>query len=231
MKLMTFNIQHCLNYISREIDMDNVAEVIRRFSPDLLSLNEVYGKGERPEFLPQAEMLSELTDMPYFYFAKAIDVAGPNPYGVALLSRVPIASAEVIPIPDPVERGYDGYYETRCLLKAKLQNGLTVLVTHFGLNPDEQQNAVATVVQELEEKQCILMGDFNTFPENAVLDPIRARMQDTAQRFTRPLLSYPSDKPKEKIDYIFVSSDFTVVSADIPEIVASDHRPHIACIE
>ncbi len=34
-----------------------------------------------------------------------------------------------------------------------------------------------------------------------------------------------------KIDYIFVSKDLKVESADIPEIVSSDHRPHIATIE
>jgi endonuclease/exonuclease/phosphatase (EEP) superfamily protein YafD len=31
-----------------------------------------------------------------------------------------------------------------------------------------------------------------------------------------------------KIDYIFVSKDVEVVSANIPAIVASDHRPHTA---
>ena len=34
-----------------------------------------------------------------------------------------------------------------------------------------------------------------------------------------------------KIDYIFVSPDIKIKSADIPEIIASDHRPHIAVIE
>jgi endonuclease/exonuclease/phosphatase (EEP) superfamily protein YafD len=35
-------------------------------------------------------------------------------------------------------------------------------------------------------------------------------------------------KPHRKIDYIFVSHDIEIISADIPAIVASDHRPHIA---
>jgi endonuclease/exonuclease/phosphatase family metal-dependent hydrolase len=34
-----------------------------------------------------------------------------------------------------------------------------------------------------------------------------------------------------KIDYIFVSPDVRVVSADIPATVASDHRPHVATVE
>ena len=152
-------------------------------------------------------------------------------YGNGLLSRVPVESAEMIMIPDPKPRKYDGYYETRCLLKAKLTNGLTVLVTHFGLNPDEQENAVETVLSHLPENRCVLMGDFNMRPENPILNPIRQRLYDTAQLFPAPKLSFPSDAPTMKLDYIFVSDDLRVHSADIPPIVSSDHRPHTATIE
>ena len=131
----------------------------------------------------------------------------------------------------PEPHGYDGYYEPRCVLKATLQGGITVLVAHFGLNPDEQASAVNTVLTHLTDTRCILMGDFNTQPDDAVLAPIRARMTDAADSFSQPLLSYPSDKPHCKIDYIFVSRDIRVVTADIPAAVASDHRPHTAEIE
>ena len=117
---------------------------------------------------------------------------------------------ENIPIPDPNPKKYSGYYETRCLLKAVLENGVTVLVSHFGLNRDEQENAVKTVLENLEEKKCVLMGDFNMLPENELLLPIRERMKDTADFFGYPLLSFPSDKPDRKIDYIFVSPDVEV---------------------
>ena len=48
--------------------------------------------------------------------------------------------------------------------------------------------------------------------------------------FKTELFSFPSDNPDRKIDYIFVSPDIEVVSADIPAIVAFDHRPHTAKI-
>ena len=56
-------------------------------------------------------------------------------------------------------------------------------------------------------------------------------MKDTADLFGDEKLSFPSDKPRCKIDYIFVSPDIEIVSADIPEIIASDHRPHTAVIK
>jgi endonuclease/exonuclease/phosphatase family metal-dependent hydrolase len=72
------------------------------------------------------------------------------------------------------------------------------------------------------------MGDFNVTPDNDLLKPIRERMRDTAEFFNEEKFSYPSDNPNRKIDYIFVSNDIEIVTADIPPIVASDHRPHIA---
>jgi endonuclease/exonuclease/phosphatase family metal-dependent hydrolase len=86
------------------------------------------------------------------------------------------------------------------------------------------------LLNEISDEKCILMGDFNVTPDDKVLEPIRAKMKDTAELFSEEKLSFPSDNPKMKIDYIFVSPDIEVVSADIPGIVASDHRPHTAKI-
>ena len=75
------------------------------------------------------------------------------------------------------------------------------------------------------------MGDFNMEPDNQILNPIMQSLQDTAKVFSTYKLSFPSDTPKVKIDYIFVSKDLKVEYADIPEIISSDHRPHVATIE
>ena len=95
-------------------------------------------------------------------------------------------------------------------------------------SPREQENAVATVVKHLEKEKCVLMGDFNVTPDDHVLTPIRERMEDAADAFDRPLWSFPSDRPDRKIDYIFVTPDVEIITADIPPVVASDHRPHTA---
>ena len=231
MKLMVYNTQHCLNYLEKFIDFPLMAKVIKAFDPDVVGLNEMRGLGESEEYQNQTGILSKLTGLEHYYFAEAIKFNGANPYGNGLLSKQPILKAERIYVPDPPVRQYDGYYETRCLLKAELANGLTVLVIHFGLNPDEQENAVQTVLQHVKQEKCILMGDFNVEPNAEVLLPIRERMKDTADLFEKPLLSFPSDNPKKKIDYIFVSPDIEVISADIPAVIGADHRPHVAEIK
>ena len=231
MKIMTFNTQHCLNYLERKIDFPVMAKAIADCGADIVGLNEMRDQGNHPDYTPQVRTLSELTGLSHYFFAKAIEFTGKGPYGNGLLSHYPILSAESIPIPDPEPRKYDGYYETRCILKATLEGGITVLACHFGLNPDEHESAVKTVLANAKKESCVLMGDFNMHPDDPILRPIADSLYDTAELFSSPKLSYPSDAPDEKIDYVFTTSDLKVLDADIPEIVSSDHRPHLATIE
>ena len=229
---MSYNTQHCLNYVTRQIDFDIMIDTIKKCEADIIGLQEIRDKGITAEYQAQAKIIAKALGY-HYYFAEAIRFDGTNPYGNALISRYPITSAETIMIPDPDIKKYDGYYETRCLLKATIDvgNGLNVLVSHFGLNPDEQRNAVQTVISNLPKDNCVLMGDFNMEPNDSILNPIMQSLYDTARSFSAPKLSFPSDTPIKKIDYIFVSNDLNVLCADIPEIVSSDHRPHIATIE
>ncbi|MBE6651344.1 MAG: hypothetical protein E7613_08535 [Ruminococcaceae bacterium] len=231
MKIMTFNTQHCLNFIEQKIDFDIMAKTILDFDADIVGLNEMRGDGESPEYTAQVEKLAELTGMKYYYFAKAIDVPSGGPYGNGILSKIPIIKAETILIPEVINKISGRYYERRCVLKAVLEGNITVLVTHFGLTPDEQINATSTVMEHIADEKCILMGDFNLKPDNSIISPIREKMTDTASLFTSEKLSFPSDAPRSKIDYVFVSPDVKVIDADIPPVVASDHRPHTAIID
>lgn len=230
--LMSYNTLSCRNYNTREFDFDSFVEVIRRHNADIVGLNEIRDKGVDEEYQAQAKLLAEKLGY-YYYFAKAIDIGGVNPYGNAIISKFPIITAETIKIPDPVPPAYNGYYETRCLLKAKIDmyGGIDVCVVHFGLNPDEQKNAVDIVLNNINDEKCILMGDFNVEPDDQALIHIRERLYDTAELFTQDLKSFPSNAPEVKIDYIFTSRDFKVLSADIPADAVSDHRPHIAVID
>lgn len=228
MNIMSFNTQHCLNYLEQKIDFEIMAKAILDCNADIVGLNEMRGSGSDPEFTDQVKILAELTKMPYYIFAPAIQVGNKGPYGNGFLSKIPIVKAETIMIPDPERTKVGGRYETRCVLRVELEGGITVLVTHMGLVSEERVNAVATVLDHLAEEKCILMGDFNMKPDDAILAPIYAKMTDTAEKFDCPKLSSKSDNPKVKIDFIFVSKDVEVVSADIPAIIASDHRPHVA---
>lgn len=238
---MQFNIQHGAEFYHPEkrINLPLVASVIKQFDPDIVSLNEVRGKSNRegsPDYTNQTEELMLLTGM-NGYFAPAINIKGKGLYGNAILSKFPIVRSVDIPVPSPRDRYYNIHrYEDRCLLKAEIDvvgKEITVLSCHMGLNDDERVSAVVTICSELEKitTPVILMGDFNMPPENTIIDPIKTRLHDVSLGFAcEKRHTFPTDKPQVKIDYIFVSEDFEVLSAEIPGISASDHLPHIADI-
>lgn len=227
---MTFNTQHCLSYVERRIDFDLMARTINDLDADVVGLNEMRNEGPDPEYTDQVTALRDRTELKNSFFAQAI-LLKEGPYGNGLLSKEKIVKAEVIPVPPPYPNPENRYYENRCLLKAELENGLTVLVIHFGLTPIEAENAVKTIVPHINGEKTVLMGDFNVLPEDPVLTPIRKIMTDASDTIIGSKLSFPSDKPDRKIDYVFVSRDIKVVSAEVPAVVASDHRPHTADIE
>ncbi len=230
MKIMTYNICHCAHYIHKGMDYPAFANVIKKYSPDIIGLNEVRNLGEWKDYDNQPEILSNLTGIKTGIFAKAIEFSG-NPYGNAMLTNEEVLSYDVIPIPDPKVKKYDGYYETRCVLKVKFKNGLTVLVSHFGLNLDEQELAVKTVLDNIVDEKCILMGDFNMTPDNPLIKKIADKLVDTAGVFDKQKFSFPSDNAKIKIDYIFVSNDIKVKFADIVDDICSDHKAYICEID
>ena len=91
-RIMSYNTQHCLDYIKQEIDYDLIANTIRDCGADIVGLQEIRNRGTRPGYEPQAQILAEKLGF-HVYFAQAIGFAGDKPYGNALLSRYPILSA------------------------------------------------------------------------------------------------------------------------------------------
>ena len=223
-KIMTYNVLHFKNINTGKIDYDSFALAVREESADIVCLNEIYTGQEK-------ELAQRLGYYSYFSFGY---VEEGRPFGNGIVSRFPLADCETIAIPDPEVKKYDGYYEPRCVLACKAQTGegeLNINITHFGLNPDEQENAAATILPLTDQKNYVLAGDFNVKPENKILDVFRKKLTDTEVFFDKEKFSFPSDKPDRKIDYIFTSKDVTIISADIPGLVISDHRPVTAEIE
>jgi len=237
--VMTFNIQHGVDYskvLSGEnndfINLPLMAYVIRQQGAQIVGLNEIRNYIHDPLSADQAGQLGALLGY-HSYFAKAISFGDGCNYGNGLLSAFPILEAHVVPIPDPEVKDEDVYYETRCLLEAQLDvpGGLTVLVCHFGLAKSEEKLATDTIMAELAKLQgpVVLMGDFNITPDNENIARLLTVMEDSATHMSSPKKSFPSNDPEIKIDYI-MTRGLTVTAADVPAVLASDHRPHTAKI-
>ncbi|HEX8851837.1 MAG TPA: endonuclease/exonuclease/phosphatase family protein, partial [Pyrinomonadaceae bacterium] len=87
LKVMTYNI-HVGIGMDKKLDLQRIAEVIRRERPDLVGLQEVDRGVQRTERRDQIAELARLTGMEYA-FAPNLQFQGGH-YGVAVLSRHPI---------------------------------------------------------------------------------------------------------------------------------------------
>lgn len=232
MNVMTFNIQHCLEYKKNKINIPLFAETIRLHNADVCGLNEVRGKGLLLGYSDQTNALGDCLSFNR-YFAQAIKVNGKGPYGNAIVSRFPIKETETIIVPDPDDKNDDGWFETRCVLKAVISTDIgdvCFLVCHMGLEESERINAVKTIceISDSIDLPIVLMGDFNTSPENTVLKPIYERFNDTdAIAENKGVFTYPSYNPEKKIDFIFCKG-LECKNVKTIEKVISDHYPIIA---
>ena len=171
MKVMTFNIQHALDFRKRIIDTDLFVHAIRTYGADVCGLNEVRGAGPIEGYTDQTPAIGDGLGF-HHYFGEAIKVGDTSPYGNAIVSRVPFKSVETIAIPDPEDKSEGGHYETRCVVKAvaALEDAdVCFLVCHMGLNLSERLNAVETICGLIDSCNLpvVLMGDFNTLPLTA----------------------------------------------------------------
>lgn len=241
LKIGTYNIQHGrwhahFRQTGEEIiDLNGVAEVIRTMGFDICGLNEVRKNDGILHDIDQAKIIADALGY-YFVFAKAIDHHGYE-YGNALVSRYPIRSYRTISIGVPKEKRIGGQnrYEDRVLLIAEIEvegRVLTMLVCHFGLQPDEMQLAVDTVKAEVAQLSgpVIFAGDLNFVPSSTYYAELAEVLRDSAVAVTVPL-TFPSHAPDRKIDYLFTSEDVRVTDVAVPIVTQTDHCPYIATVE
>lgn len=235
MKIMTFNIQHALDYKKQVIDIGFFVEAIKKYGADICGLNEVRGEGSVDGYTDQTNAIGDGLSFNR-YFAEAIKVDGTSPYGNAMVTRYPVVSAETIAIPDPLFKRPGVKYESRCVLKAVVDadgKEICILICHMGLSREERKCAVEIVCRLLDEIgiPVILMGDFNTTPDDKVFAPIYERMNDTDDYADiKGMKTYPSYDPDIKIDYIFYRGLECRAVKTITEVY-SDHFPIIAEFE
>ncbi len=221
LKVMNYNILHAKNYITNEIDYDGLIKVIKEINPDVLSLNEVYGQGYN-NGENQAKIIADKLGYNYF-FGKATKIKGIE-YGNALLSKYPIENPQIVKIKYPLIRLGKRFYQRRCIIRANIK-GVTVLSTHFGLNKREQINATKATIKNIEDKKCILIGDLNMTPEEELISKIKEYLIDTDTMAREVFLTYPSDNPKKRLDYILVSKDAKILDFKAIDTTQSDHKP------
>ena len=235
-RVMTYNIQ------AGGGKLENVAEAIRRATPDIVALQEVdVHWHDRSAFADQATQLSKSLGMharfaPIYRIPSADPARPPREYGLALLSKCPILSftnhtlirlstqqANAAPAPMP------GFLEASVNLGSAT---VRVFNTHldYRADPAIRQKQVAEMLGIIGASPgpTLLLGDLNAQPQAPELQPLFGKLKDVWSSREDPGFTYPAALPVRRIDYILASPHFRSRSVRVPVTTASDHRPVVA---
>jgi endonuclease/exonuclease/phosphatase family metal-dependent hydrolase len=237
-KVMTYNIYHGeKNYDNGKSNLKDIARVINEYKPDFVAMQEVDSMTNRtagfnggvPKDL--VAELSKLTGM-HGFFGKAMDYSNGG-YGEGLLSRHP-AVLKVYHLPTPA--GGEG--RAMITVSSTLPNGKKIVFGGTHLCHEFEKNRVAQTEKIVElltasNLPVILGGDFNITPDTQPYQILTSKLQDAAVVYGEPALTFPFDKPSERIDYIFLSKgkSWKVTDVKVIKSDASDHMPLLVTLK
>jgi endonuclease/exonuclease/phosphatase family metal-dependent hydrolase len=231
LRVLTYNIHHGEGQ-GGKFDLERIAKLINSLEPDLVAIQEVDVKTRRSSGVDQAAELARLTRL-HPFFARIIDYQG-GPYGLMILTRAKPLKTASHPIP------YHPNEEPRVLAEARVRLGddgpeVAFFNTHLDYRTEEmrvkQVEHIDQFMADVHSPLVILAGDLNSEPASP---PMRQLLKSWRDAAPDGALTYPSDKPVKKIDYVLYRPSARlklVESRVIEERVASDHRPVLAVFE
>jgi len=231
LKVMTYNIRAC------DFGLKKIIAVLKQENADIIALQEVDKFVKRTGRLDQPKKISRALGM-HYTFRKHFSYQG-GEFGLALLSRYRIDQVERIKVTR----------SNLILLKARVHTSgqpIGVIVVHFHpTNPfdDKKTKQVNTAARKREAKKAfdtagrfkspvLIMGDFNADSGSYSYTLFKEKYQDACVRAGNLWSkTWPAKFPITRIDYIWASKDFKILSCGAIKSNASDHRPVVATIQ
>ena len=226
-RVMSYNLHFGFD-VEGWSDLEATARAIEASGAEVVGLQEVSRGWYVNGSTDMLAWLQRRLRMPYARFAGASDPI----WGNAVLSRYPIAASQVVRLPR------EGVPLRRNALRVELDLGagrrLRVVVTHLHHleGPDGARVRLAQVPRLLDavagRPATVLMGDLNAEPGSAEVALLRrAGLTDAftaAGGGPADELTWPSDRPDRRIDYIWLSGDLAATGFVATTSTASDHR-------
>lgn len=229
--VMTYNVHQFLEP-GGDYSHEAIADVIAAEEPHVVGLQETESGRLTSGAHDGVRWLAN--ELGYHYTYGTTTSAGS--YGVALLSRWPIRDERVVYMPVANSPPYPA-------LVAELdtpQGVLPVVVTHFQTQrPGHRQAEEAELVVELasDYDRTVVLGDFNVRP-----DPDEAAYRIMTETFVDAWRAaestsgdgptYSAADPQRRIDYVWVTDDWTVTNARTAgRPAASDHLAVVATLD
>ena len=239
LRVLVYNI-HAGKDAAGQDNLARVAALARAERADVVLLQEVDRGTRRSGGVDQVALLERASGL-HAAFGRTLDYDC-GQYGIALLSRWPIADDTLVHLPvTPPQQRTGGSYEPRGALVARLDApglALRVLNTHLDASRDDAYRrqevvAVAAIVRHLVDESSgaprrlvVAGGDFNSEPASAThAAMLEAGFRDAWTECGRgDSLTYPADHPVKRIDYLWLTGTARCTSAKVLDSQASDHR-------
>ncbi|MEM9558227.1 MAG: endonuclease/exonuclease/phosphatase family protein [Acidobacteriota bacterium] len=230
LRVATYNL-HCGVDPRGALDLEAQARTIEQLDADVVALQEVPRGWLVTGGVDAAGWLARRLGM------EVVFAGHDDPlWGDAVLSALPIRASRHRPLPS------DGLRIRRGLLEVRVTppggEEVVVVATHLhhpaAAGAARRPQVEALVAHWAGRPRTILAGDFNAEPEWPELAPLhRAGLLDAASVFARttgdmPDETYSSWQPAYRIDYLWLSPDWTLVDLAVPSSPASDHLPIVA---
>lgn len=240
LRVLVYNL-HAGKDAAGEGNLERVSDLIRETAADLVLLQEVDRGTRRSGGVDQLAELERRTGL-VGAFGKTLRYQGGD-YGIAVLSRWPVARDTLIRLPvEPAQARAGGSREPRGVLRVRVDapsGRIEVLNTHLDASPDgayrrQEVETVLRVAEELGagEGEVLIGGDLNAEPGS----PTVGRLTGTGWVDAWGACgegdgrTYPADEPAKRIDYLFLEPGRSCAAARVVAADASDHRPLLVVV-
>ncbi|MBV8788503.1 MAG: endonuclease/exonuclease/phosphatase family protein [Mycobacterium sp.] len=252
MRVATFNILHGRT-LGDGVNPQRLRDCVRRLDPDVLALQEVDFEQPRSDRADLTAVAADAMGAVEHRFVAAIsgtpgatwmaatghEQPGTAAYGIALLSRYPVASWQVLRLPR-IPMRFPMYLpgpnrvmvvneEPRAAVIAQLHTPmgrLTVANTHLSFVPGWNRRQLRRLIHDLRglPGPRLLTGDLNMTPSTV--------QRWSGMRALAAAATFPAQTPDRQLDHILTDDDGLRAGPTEAELMPiSDHRPLVVDIE
>ena len=226
-RVMSYNIHHGEG-LDGKVDLQRIAELIKRERADLVGLQEV-DKGTartgRRDFPAELAALTGMTCV----FSNNYHYQG-GEYGNALLTRFPVqawTNTHLARVSPGEQRGL-----LRAVVRVQGRREIVFANTHLDNVSEAERLRSAGQIEEVLRaygaRPLLLCGDLNTRPGSGTYEKIAGRLADAWKLAGEGEgNTIPAEAPRQRIDYVWIGQTnwLTPVRAWVPRSEASDHLP------